>query len=216
MQRLAGVLLHVDAGDADAHGAAAGTELDRAAGRERPLVLRDLVALGQVGIEVVLAREDRRRVDRAAERQRGARGELDGAPVQHRQRARQAEADRAERGVRSRAEPRGAAAEDLGGGQQLRVDLEADDRLKCGHVEPDCIWKFGNLEIWKITETSTTNSQISRLPKSARPLLKICDDGGVELRAGAALELEHRLARGDGVAEHPRARHRVEGVGDGR
>ena len=53
-------------------GRAAAANSTRAAGRERLLVLRDLVALRQVGIEVVLAREDRRLVDRAAERERRA------------------------------------------------------------------------------------------------------------------------------------------------
>ena len=106
---------------------------DLAVGGERPVVLRDLVALGQVGIEVVLAREHRRRMHRAAERERGARRQFHRAPVEHRQRPRQPEADRAQRGVGLGAEARGAAAEDLGRGQQLRVDLEADDRLKVGH-----------------------------------------------------------------------------------
>src|SRR4051794_2016112 len=45
-----------------------------------------------------------------------------------------------------------------------------------------------------------------------RDSLEDVDDGGVELRAGAALELEQRVARRDGVAEHARARHRVVGV----
>src|SRR4029079_9579787 len=66
VQRLGGVFLEVDAGDAPL--------FEAAARRQRQLVLRDLVALRQVGIEVVLAREDRRLVDRAAERQRGANG----------------------------------------------------------------------------------------------------------------------------------------------
>src|SRR5205814_4573167 len=57
VQELARVLLHVDPLHGDGpEGAAAGRDLDGAAGGERPLVLRDLVALGQVGIEVVLAR----------------------------------------------------------------------------------------------------------------------------------------------------------------
>ena len=43
-------------------------DLDRAARRERPVVLRDLVALRQVRVEVVLARELRLAVDRRADR----------------------------------------------------------------------------------------------------------------------------------------------------
>ena len=63
------------------------SDLDAAAGRERPIELRDLVSLRQVGIEVVLSREDRRRVHLAAERERGANRQLDGVFVEHRQRA---------------------------------------------------------------------------------------------------------------------------------
>ena len=72
-------------------------------------------------------------MDLAAQGEGGARGELHGAAVQDRQRARQPEADGTERGVRLGAEPGGAAAEDLGGGQQLRVNLEADDRFERWH-----------------------------------------------------------------------------------
>ncbi len=55
---LAGVVFHVDAGDADALAASPSTiDIDKAVFGERLIVLRDLVALGQIGIEVVLARE---------------------------------------------------------------------------------------------------------------------------------------------------------------
>jgi hypothetical protein len=100
VERLAGVLFHVDPGDPDAARAAAGLELHGAAGRQRPIVLGDLIALGQVRIEVVLAREHRRRLHRAAERMRRPHRELDGALVQDRQRSRQSQADRADVGVR--------------------------------------------------------------------------------------------------------------------
>ena len=111
---------------------AAALVVDPARRRERPLVLRDLVALRQVRIEVVLAREDRLDLHRAAERVRGARAELDDPPVQDRQRARQAEADRADVRVRRRAEAGAAAAEDFRLREQLRVNFQTDDRLE-GH-----------------------------------------------------------------------------------
>ena len=66
VQGLARVLLEMRAGDADPARDPSHLVLDAAAGRNRPLVLGNLVALGQVGIEVVLAREDRDRVDLAA------------------------------------------------------------------------------------------------------------------------------------------------------
>ena len=83
--------------------------------RERPVELRDLISLGQIGIEVVLAREDRDvRCTVHSERERGADRQLDGVRVQHRQRARAAR-DRPDRccAFGARAEVGGAAAEDL-------------------------------------------------------------------------------------------------------
>ena len=144
MERLAGVLLHVHAGDADGHDAAVGREADGPARRERPVVLRDLIPLGQIGIEVVLPREDRLGMDAAAQGQGGARRELHGAAVQDGQRTGKPETHGTERGIGLGAEPGGAAAENLGGGQQLRVNLQADNRLKFGHASQIV---FGNLEI---------------------------------------------------------------------
>ena len=112
--------------------AVGGGHVDPAVLGDRLVELRNLVALGQVGIEVVLAREDGALAHLAVERQRGQRGELDGLGVEHRQRAGQPEADRADVGVGRGAEVVGAAAEGLGGGQQLHVDFESDDGLVLG------------------------------------------------------------------------------------
>ena len=65
-------------------------DVEAAAERQRPLVLRDLIALRQVRIEVVLAREDRLGLDVAAERERGLDRVVDGLPIEHRKRAGQA------------------------------------------------------------------------------------------------------------------------------
>ena len=59
-------------------GAARAFDLDVAVLGDGLVVLRNLVALGQVGIEVVLAREDGRLVDAAVQRQRREHGELHG------------------------------------------------------------------------------------------------------------------------------------------
>src|SRR5919108_2515323 len=75
--------------------ARAARHLQRALAAERGLVLADLVALRQVGIEVVLAREDRVVGDLAAEREPELDRELDRALVRHRQRTGMREADRA-------------------------------------------------------------------------------------------------------------------------
>ena len=135
VQRLAGVLFHVDARDADACRVRRRCEARRAPPRrQRLLVLRNLIALRQVRIEVVLAREDRRLVDRRsrAPARRGSRsrrrarfstGSAPGSPRQTGQTW----------VFGARAERRAAAAEDLRRGQQLRVDLEADDGF-----ERDC------------------------------------------------------------------------------
>ncbi len=94
---------------------------------DRLVVLRNLVALGKIGIEVVLAREDRVLAHLAIQRHRGQHRELHCLAVQHRQRARKAQAHRADIRVRRIAEPGRAAAEDLGLGQKLDVNFQPDD-----------------------------------------------------------------------------------------
>ena len=141
VQRLAGVLLEVHAGDSNPPSAVPVTPGRLAVHANRAVVLRDLVALGQVGVEIALPRKDRYRRNPAAQGQCGAHRQFDHAAIQHRQGAGQAKADRAEPGVSgvtlAKARLRGdgrvgsdrTPAEDLGRGRQLRMDLEADDRL---------------------------------------------------------------------------------------
>ena len=93
-------------------------------------VLRYLIALGQIRIEVILSREDGQEIDLAVQGMRGPDRQLHGPAVQHRQRAWQPEADGADIGVRRRPEPRAAPAEDLGFGEQLRVDFEPNHGLE--------------------------------------------------------------------------------------
>ena len=65
-----------------ARGVAFGSHnLEFAIRRERLIVLRDLITLRQVGIEVILAREDRLLIDPQTKRECGPRAELNGAPV---------------------------------------------------------------------------------------------------------------------------------------
>ena len=75
---------------------------------ERQVVLRDLVALRQVGVEVVLAVELGEGGDLAVQRQAGQDARLDRRPVDHRQRAGESAADGADLRVRRRV---GVAAE---------------------------------------------------------------------------------------------------------
>src|SRR5436305_4128901 len=87
---------------------------------DRYVVLGDLVRLRAVGIEVVLAVEDRPRRDLAVERESDHHPEVDRALVEHRQRAGKREARGAGVDVRRIAERQLAAAE------HLRPRLELD------------------------------------------------------------------------------------------
>src|SRR5205085_9633754 len=88
-------------------------DLKVAVSRERLIVLRDLIALRQIGIEIILAGEDRLVVDVQSKRERGARSEFDHATLQHGQRTGQAETRRTSVRVWLVAETSCTAAEDL-------------------------------------------------------------------------------------------------------
>jgi hypothetical protein len=124
-----GVFLDVEARDADALFCAGDFDFDVADGGKRELELGDLVALGEVGIEIIFAGEAGVFVDGAVEGERGAAGHFDDALIQHRKRAGEAEADGAGVGVGGVAEAGGAGAEDFCFGEELGVDFEADDGL---------------------------------------------------------------------------------------
>src|SRR5579864_3448369 len=125
----------MEAGDADALcGACRGRQardfdIKPAARGERQFVLRDLIALGQVRVEIVFAGEARTLVNGTVERESRAHGYLDGALVENRKRAGKTKAHGANVGVWRIAETRGAAAKDFRFGKELDVDFEAYDRL---------------------------------------------------------------------------------------
>ena len=129
MQILGGVFFEMQARDADALLRAIVIDLDPAIRCEGKFVLGDLIALGQIGIEIIFAGEARMFVDGTVQGKRGAHGQFDGAFVQNWQRAGETEADRADIRVGRVAEAVGASAENLGVGQKLDVDFQADDRL---------------------------------------------------------------------------------------
>ena len=130
MVEFAGVFLHVDAPDADALPRAADLDLDLAVLGDGQFVLGDLVALGQVGVEIVLAREAALAGDGAAGGERHAQGVVHHGPVEHGQHPRHAQADRADVGVGRRTELGRTAAENLGSGLELGVNLKTDDGFK--------------------------------------------------------------------------------------
>ena len=123
------ILLEMRARDADRDAAVVARHDEPPARAERLVVLADLVRLRQVGIEVVLAVEDRPLGDLAVEREPELDRLLDRAPVRHGQRAGEGEADRADVRVRRVAVGVAAAAEHLRLRLQLHVDLEPDHRL---------------------------------------------------------------------------------------
>jgi len=94
-----------------------------------------LVALGKIGVEIILAGEARMLVHGAIESEGGEGGHFDDSLVQYEQRAGKAEADRADIAVRRVTEARGAGAEDFGVGEELDVDFQSDHRFVFGeHV----------------------------------------------------------------------------------
>ncbi len=143
------VLLQVGARDADGDLRVLGRHRHHqpAVARQGQRVLADLVALRQVGVEVVLALEPNGiGLDVAVQGQPGEHDQLDRPAIDRWQRARHAQADRAHPRIRLvGAVRRGrcrAGAEHLRLGPQLRVDLDADDRFVVGACldrhRPDC------------------------------------------------------------------------------
>jgi hypothetical protein len=136
VQALAGVFLEVGAGQAHrlliGGLALADADRDRAADHDRQVHLADLVALGEVGVEVVLAREHALLGDVGADRQAEADRALDRAAVEHRQHAGQGDVHRARLAVGLGAEGGAGAGEDLAGGVELGVDFQPDDDFPIG------------------------------------------------------------------------------------
>ena len=117
------------AGEVDGFFFAIHHDLQRAALDDGLRQLADLVALGQVGIEVVLAVEHVDAVERGADGETKFDGAFHRALVQYRQHARQRDVDRGGMGVGRGAEGGAAAGKDLGLGGELGVDLQPDDGL---------------------------------------------------------------------------------------
>ena len=96
---------------------------------ERLIVLRDLVALREVRIKIIFARETRERVDSAMQRQRCANGQFHRLAAEHRQRARQAEANRADIRVWRRSKFHCTTAENFRLRAELDVHFQPDNRF---------------------------------------------------------------------------------------
>ena len=98
---------------------------------DRQVVLTDLIVLGHVGIEVVLAVEDRG-PDLTVKGSADPHGVLDRGPIQDGQGTGQAETNRADIDVGFLAEAVAAPAEQFGLGAKLGMDLETDDGFPAG------------------------------------------------------------------------------------
>ncbi len=131
----AGVLFDVQLVDAHPAGVALRHgQFQVAAHRQGTIVLRNLVALGQVRVEIVLAGKVRDGLNFGVHGRRQQRRLFHHGAVQYRQNPRQAGAYRADVTVR-RFQPRIGLArtEDLGGGIQLDVSLKPDHGFVFGH-----------------------------------------------------------------------------------
>ncbi len=92
-------------------------------------VLRDLVALRQVRVEIILPVEDRAQVDLRLQAQARADGLAHAFDVDHRQHARHRRVDEGDVRVGFGAELGGGAGEQLRLGRHLGVNLESDHHL---------------------------------------------------------------------------------------
>src|SRR5262249_33108365 len=157
VDQFARVFFHVNPRDADVvvGRPVVAVRCDPSARSEWPLVLGDLIALRQVRVEVVLARENRRLVNLASESERFAARANDGPPIEHRQRSGQSEAHRTEMCVGGGAECGTAAAEDLRLRQELRVNLETDDGLVRTHAFGPAARTSGVTSASKLLKLST-------------------------------------------------------------
>jgi len=133
VHQLAGILLQVDALHPDALGRAlvllVEQYLDLALADDRVVELADLIALRQIGVEIILPVETRPAVDLRLQRHPRAHRLPYALGIGHRQHARHRRVDQADLAVRLGAEFGRRAGKQLCGGCHLRVDLQADHDL---------------------------------------------------------------------------------------
>ncbi len=130
MHRLTGILLEMQPFDADPD-LLLGRDVDQhlALADDRKLELRDLIALRQVRIEIVLTVEDRASVDLGLEAEPRSDRLGDADVIDHRKHARHRGIDEGHLAVRLGAECGRGPGEQLRARRHLGVDLHADDDL---------------------------------------------------------------------------------------
>src|SRR5450759_2797396 len=95
MNRLASIFFEVSARQPYSLFSAIDNSVDGTAFDNGQFVLADLVALGQVGVKIILARENRATVNLGADREPEADRALDCAAIEHGEHARQRDVHRA-------------------------------------------------------------------------------------------------------------------------
>jgi len=144
VHQLAGILLDMDPLDPDRLGRGLGVllveaDLERALAHQRMEELADLIALRQIGVEIILAIEPRPFVDHRPQRHAGAHRLADALLVGHWQHPRHRRVDEGHLAVRLGPERGRGAREELGVGRDLRMDLEADHDLPFAGFAMDAI-----------------------------------------------------------------------------
>ena len=133
MQILRRVLFHVQARNPDFLCPALNLDFERAASRQRQFIHRNLVALRQIRIKIILPRKPRPLMNPRLQRKRRPHRQLHRLAVQHRQRARQTQAHRTRILIRRVSKSRRAPAERFRLRLELRVHLQPNDRLVASH-----------------------------------------------------------------------------------
>ncbi len=113
MERLPRVLFQMDAEDSDRVRSVIRLIVEDTVRGDGVFVLGDLISLRQVGIEIVLPRKNRARLDGAPQRQSDSHRQFDDLTIQHRERSRKPETHGAHVRVRGRPERGGTPAEDF-------------------------------------------------------------------------------------------------------
>ena len=175
VDRLAGVLLEMQALDAHVDRLRLAGHIDDhlALTDDGFGELADLVALRQIGVEVVLAVEARAVVDLRLEAQPCAHGLRHTFLVDDRQHARHRGIDEAHMRVRLAAEFGRGAGEQLRAGVHLRVDLHADDDFPIGLGTLDPVFGRGGADIEGHARALFCNKGIPRLFARCGPSVKL-------------------------------------------
>ncbi len=141
MERLAGVLLQVGPRHADGlDRPVVQDDLDLALAHDGQLVLADLVALGEIRVEVILPGEDRALSDMGRDRTAEAHGKDHRLAVEHRQDTGQPQVNGAGLGIGFGPEGGRCPGEDLGLSSKLGVDLQPDDGFPLHDSLPGGRW----------------------------------------------------------------------------